>query len=96
MKHLVGGIILRLVSAPVIGFTIIYFADRAGIITITPPIVAMLISVLGSPLATAAAIMAKEMDADAGLAGQLVVWTSVLSMGSLFIIVSFMRGIGWL
>ena len=40
--------------------------------------------------------MAKEMDADAGLAGQLVVWTSVLSMGSLFIIVSFMRGIGWL
>lgn len=96
MKELVGGIILRLVSAPVIGFTIIYFADRAGIITVTPPIVAMLISVLGSPLATAAAIMAKEMDADAGLAGQLVVWTSVLSMGSLFIIVSFMRGIGWL
>ena len=96
MKELAGGIFLRLVSAPAIGFTIVYLADRAGVISVTPPIVAMLICVLGSPLATATAIMAKEMDADASLAGQLVVWTSVLSMGTLFIIVGLMRSIGWL
>lgn len=96
MKELVGGIILRLISAPIIGFTIVFLADRAGFISVTPPIVAMLVSVLGSPLASAAAIMAKEMDADASLAGQLVVWTSVLSMGTMFIIVFIMRSIGWL
>lgn len=96
MKELVGGVILRLVSAPIIGFTIVYLADRAGIITITPPIIAMLITVLGSPLATAAAIMAKEMDSDAGLAGQLVVWTSLLSMGTMFILVTILRLCGWL
>lgn len=96
MKELVGGVILRLISAPIIGFSIVYLAERAGIISISPPMVAMLVSVLGSPLATAAAIMAKEMDADAGLAGQLVVWTSILSMGTLFILVSILRVCGWL
>ena len=42
------------------------------------------------------AIMAKEMGADHSLAGQLVVWTSVLSLVTLFILVFVLKVIGWL
>lgn len=56
----------------------------------------MLVSILGSPLATAAAIMAREMGADKDLAAQLVVWTSILSMFTLFVLVAILRGAGLL
>lgn len=94
MKELIGGVVMRLIAAPVIGLSLVFSAERMGLVKITPAAVAMLISVLGSPLATACAIMAAEMDADADLAGQLVVWTSVLSMVSLFVIVFVLRLLG--
>lgn len=96
MKELIGGTFLRLVGAPVVGFLILYLAQKAGIITLTPGLVAMLIALLGSPVATASAIMAREMKADYSLAGQLVVWTSVLSTASLFILVTVLKLMGWL
>lgn len=96
MVELVSGVLMRLVMAPAVGFAILIAADHAGLIRLTPVEVSMLVSVFGSPLATAAAIMAREMDADKDLAGQLVVWTSILSMFTLFVLVSVLRGIGLL
>ena len=96
MKELVSGVFMRLIMAPAVGFTILIAAERAGLITLTPVEVSMLVSILGSPLATAAAIMAREMGADKDLAAQLVVWTSILSMFTLFVLVAILRGAGLL
>lgn len=96
MRELAATIATRLVAAPVIGFFLVYLLQKAGVITLTPALVSMLVALFGSPAATASAIMAKEMDADASLAGQIVVWTSLLSMGSLFVLVAVLRMMGWL
>ena len=96
MKELAAGIVLRLIAAPVIGFFALYALQRAGLVSLTPALVSMLVALFGSPVATASAIMAKEMGADHSLAGQLVVWTSVLSLVTLFILVFVLKVIGWL
>lgn len=96
LPELIGGVLMRLVMGPVVGFAVMVAADRAGLITLGPAETSMLVSVFGSPLATASAIMAREMGADDALAGQLVVWTSVFSMPSLFILVAVLRGMGLL
>lgn len=50
--------------------------------------------VFATPVAVASAIMAKEMNADDELAGQLVVWTSLASTVTIFIYVTIFRAIG--
>ena len=50
--------------------------------------------VFATPVAVASAIMAKEMGADDELAGQLVVWTSLVSTVTIFIYVTVLRIIG--
>lgn len=55
-----------------------------------------LVALFGSPVAVASAVMAQEMDNDGVLAGQLVVWTSIASIFSLFIIVVLLRTLGLL
>lgn len=94
--ELISGVIMRLIMAPVVGFGILIAADHFGLIELTPVEVAMLVSVFGSPQAMATAIMAREMGADKDLAGQLVVWTSILSMVTLFVLVAVLRGMGLL
>ena len=44
-----------------------------------------LLALFGSPVAVASAIMAQEMDNDGVLAGQLVVWTTLLSSVTVFL-----------
>ncbi|MBI9009691.1 MAG: AEC family transporter [Tenericutes bacterium] len=53
-----------------------------------------LIALLASPTAISGAIMAKEMHNDEKLAVQLVVWTSTLSIFSIFLVVFIMRSFG--
>lgn len=95
-KELIGGVLMRLILAPILGFSMTYLAVRAGFITMTPAVAALLIAGYGSPLAVSAAPMAAEMHADATLAGQLVIWTSTLSMFTIFILVVVFRAIGLL
>lgn len=47
-RELAAGIFMRLAAAPVIGFSVIFAAQRSGLITLTPAAVAMLVSVLRS------------------------------------------------
>jgi predicted permease len=53
-----------------------------------------IIALLASPTAISGAIMAKEMHNDEKLAVQLVVWTTTLSIFSIFIVVFVMRSFG--
>ena len=52
------------------------------------------VGVFATPVAVASAIMAKEMHADDELAGQLVVWTSLVSTVTIFAYVTILRSIG--
>ena len=54
---------------------------------------ALLVAMTASPVAVSSMVMATEMDGDGTLAGQLVVWTTVLSMISLFGIVAALRAL---
>ena len=52
-----------------------------------------LIALFGTPVAVSSAIMAEEMKNDGTLAGQLVVWTSVLSIFTMFLTIVAVRSL---
>ena len=89
-KEIIFGTFMRVVAVPILGLLGAYF--------IVPGVAgehfATYIGVFGTPVAVASAIMAKEMGADGELAGQLVVWTSLVSAVTIFIYVTILRSIG--
>ena len=86
----------RLIMAPVVGFGLAFLAGAAGIIQLTPECIAVMVAAFGSPMAVSSVVMSAEMGADDLFAGQIVVWTGILSMLSLFMITGILRGIGFL
>ena len=95
-KELIASVSMRLILAPVLGFSMVFLAVRCGFLTLSPAVMATLIAVYGSPLSVSTVPMAAEMHADAALAGQVVVWTSFLSMFTIFTMVVICRFIGLL
>ncbi|MBP5291335.1 MAG: AEC family transporter [Lachnospiraceae bacterium] len=95
-RELVVGVLMRLVGSPIIGFTVLFAASGLGFLTLTKDIVALSCSVFASPLAASSVVMSAEMNADDQLCGQIVAWSSVLGMFTLFIIVFCLRSIGQL
>lgn len=95
-KELITGILCRLVLAPVLGLSVAIFLNAKGIIHCGPAEFPALIALLGSPVAVGSETMASQMGNDAQLATQLVVWSSVLSIFTLFLTVSIMMVLGFL
>lgn len=95
-KELISGVLMRLIGAPLIGFGFVFAAARLGFLTLSPPVIATFIAVYGSPMAVASVVMAGEMHADEKLAGQIVVWTTILGMATMFFIVLLFRSTGLL
>lgn len=93
-RELAAGVFMRLVLAPAVGLSVAFFGAHMGWYVLDTAAIATLVAVFGSPVAVASAVMAAEMGADDKLAGQLVVWTSVLGMASLFVIVFLLRLMG--
>lgn len=94
-KEITIGTCWRLILAPCIALvSALVLSNTTDLINITAIEYPALIALFGSPVAVSSAIMAGEMGADEELAGQLVVWTSLLSMITLFVIVSIFKGIG--
>ncbi|MCM1193737.1 MAG: AEC family transporter [Butyrivibrio sp.] len=93
-REIMFGTLMRTVAVPVIGLSAAYLLR----ITILPELsgehFATYMGVFATPVAVASAIMAKEMEADDELAGQLVVWTSLVSTVTIFIYVTIFRVIG--
>ena len=52
------------------------------------------IAVFGTPTAVSSAIMAKEMGGDDELAGQIVVWTTILSAFTIFVEIVVLKAVG--
>lgn len=89
-KQIAVGAISRLVLMPgaVIGAALALF-PRFGAAHY-----ALLIALTASPVAVSSMVMATEMDNDGTLAGQLVVWTTLLSMFTVFTIVAVLKAVG--
>lgn len=86
-KEIVIGTAWRIVVAPVIGVVTAVVLGKLGVLRFDVTVYPALVALFGSPVAVSSAIMAGEMDNDEQLASQLVVWTSVGSMFTIFLIV---------
>ncbi len=91
-NQIIFGTLWRIVLAPGLVLVAAYFLslrynDFDGVF---PAFIAL----FASPVAVSSVIMASEMDNDEQLAGQLVVWTSIGSVITLFIIIVALRSLG--
>lgn len=88
------GILMRLLVCPaaVLGLAIT-MREPLGLTILEMPTI---IAISATPVAVSSAVMTQELGGDDQLAGQLVVWTSVLSMISVFCIVYLLRFCGFL
>ena len=95
-KELTAGVLMRLVLAPVLGFGMAFAAAHFGLLELSPTSIGVMIAAYGSPIAISSSVMAQEMHADDVLAGQIVVWTSLLSMITIFVMTVLFRSVGML
>lgn len=93
-KQLIIGTAGRTLVAPLLGVGIAAFLTRAGILVFEPAVFAAFIALFATPVAVASAIMAEEMKNDGQLAAQLVVWTSLVSVFTLFGFIFLSRMLG--
>lgn len=89
MRHLVLGVANRLIIVPAIGLGISILLGFRGLELI------LLLSLFASPAAVSSYTMAQQMDGDAELAGQLVVFTTTLSLVTLFFWISGLMAFGY-
>lgn len=89
-KPIIFGTVARTIVVPFIalGLALLIVPDLSG------GSFAAYVALFGTPAAVASAIMAREMNCDGDLAGQLVVWTTLLSSVTLFITIAIFRSIG--
>ena len=93
--QIVCGVVARTIAVPLIGLIPLYFINKeTGWFGDNVIIYPALIALFGTPVAVSSAPMAAEMGNDDELAGQLVVWTSIISAFTLFIIVLISKGVG--
>lgn len=95
-RQIVLGTVGRILLAPVLSIGVGYLLSRAGLLSLGTAEYASFISLFASPVAVSSAIMAREMGNDDTLAGQLVVWTSLGSVLTLFLFAFTFRSIGLL
>lgn len=86
------GILMRLILAPllVIGSALLLRVPL-GLTTVEMP---TFVAMCASPVAVSSAVMVQEIGGDDQLASQLVVWTSVCSMLTIFVISYILRSLG--
>ena len=81
-REIIFGVAVRNLIVPVIGLGVAYGFLRGSF---TGAHFAAFVAIFATPVAISSVPMAQEMGADATLAGQLVVWTTLVSAGSVFI-----------
>lgn len=96
LKEILVSVTTRVVIAPLIALAGLAMLSIQGILPCGNGEYAACIALFGSPVAVSSAIMAGSMDNDGQLATQLVVWTSILSVATIFLTVCIMMGMGLL
>ncbi len=91
-KEITLGVFLRNIVAPLLGIGLaLLLSKRFSLLSVTATELPAFISVFGSPVAVSGAVMVGEIGGDDQLSTQLVVWTSILSMFSIFATVFILR-----
>ena len=96
LKEISVAVFGRVILAPVLALCSLAALNAAGVLPCGNGEFAASIALFGSPVAVSSAIMATNMDNDSQLATQLVVWTSILSVGTIFLTVCILMGTGLL
>jgi len=96
-KEICVGTLMRIVVAPLIGIGLaIVLSGTTSFFHCGPDMYPALIAIYGSPAAVTSAVMAGAMGNDEQLATQLVVWTSLLSIITLFAQICMLMYAGFL
>lgn len=94
LKQIVTATFMRLVIAPTVGVGLaVLISSCFGFLSFSSVEYPALISLYATPVAVSSAVMVGEIGGDEQLAGQLVVWTSVFSMLSMFIVIFIMKSL---
>ncbi|MBO5936473.1 MAG: AEC family transporter [Clostridia bacterium] len=91
IKPISSAVVLRLVVAPLVGVGGAVLLDILGVLDFTATEYPGIIALFSTPVAVSSAVMVSEIGGDEQLAGQLVVWTSILSVFSMFAVVFIMK-----
>ena len=96
-KEILFGTLWRLILAPALGVGLAYVLSRyTGLMSLGTESYPALIALFGSPVAVSTAVIASEMRGDEQLATQLVVWTSLGSVLTIYVTVCIMMASGLL
>lgn len=94
-KEITVGIVWRVILAPLIGIGVAYLLSRyTPWFQCGPNEYPSLIALFGTPAAFSTAVMAGAMHNDEQLATQLVVWTSLVSVVTIFLLVFILMAAG--
>ncbi len=97
LKEIVFGTVARVVIAPLIGIGLAFILSaKFGIISCGAAEYPALLALFGAPTAVSGAVMAIQMKNDEQLATQLVVWTSLFSILTIFLTVCILMPAGLL
>ena len=94
-KDIAFGTVWRLILTPLICIGGLILISKTGVgLVVSNVEMPAIIALYCSPVAVASAIMAEEMNSHGELARQLVVWTSLLSIFTMFFTIALFRHIG--
>lgn len=93
-KEIIYGTTWRLVIAPAAAIGAAYILTSWGVVNVTAADYPAFIALFGSPVAVSSAIMAEAMGCHGELARQLVVWTSLVSIATVFLSIVILRSLG--
>lgn len=97
LKEIVTGTVWRTLAAPLIGIGGAWLLSRyTPLLHCSAMEYPVLVALFGSPVAVSSAVMTREMNGDEQLATQLVVWTSVVSVATIFLTICLMMHWGLL
>lgn len=93
-REIVFGTLMRTVAVPVFGLGCAYALLQLNVLPLTGAHFATFVAVFATPVAVSSVPMAQEMDSDVTLAGQLVVWTTLVSALTVFLSAFILRLLG--
>ena len=95
-REIAAATVFRLLIAPLLAIGAAVLLSRAGYLPCGINEFPALVALFASPTAVASAIMAAEMGGDEQLATQIVVWTSLFSIVTMFLIICTLMWLGCL
>lgn len=96
-KEILVSSLARIVLAPIVGIGLGILLNRyTDFLSLGPSAYPTLIAVFASPTAVSSAVMAGEMGSDEQLATQAVVWSSIGSVFTIFLLVCLLMAAGFL